>query len=99
MYELKSYCRQGVEIAQSRAAGALSFVVRRLKGFGFVDWMVLQLTALVTGLLWGAIGKRVVKKFAFLLVLASGFGIAYLILRIFFFDNPVKRIRKYVDLL
>ncbi|MBE7030858.1 MAG: hypothetical protein E7409_05445 [Ruminococcaceae bacterium] len=92
MYDVRSYCEQGV--AQAKETG--TFVMRRVKGFHPIDWLVMQLTAFVTGLLCGVVLRRTAKKLGFFLALASGVGIAYLVVRIFFFDNPVKRIREYI---
>ncbi len=75
MYPIKQYYQQ--------AHGLLDALLSRFRTLDVVDLIVYKLTVLFSGMLIGALFSKTVKKIGWILAIASGVGILYLVLRLF----------------
>ena len=59
------------------------FIGRKIKAFDFTDVMIYKATVFAVGTLVGALFSKAVRKIAWLLAIAAGAGITYLVYKHF----------------
>ena len=69
--------------AKKEIIAVKNFIGRKIKTFDFTDVMIYKATVFAVGTLAGALFSKAVKKIAWLLAIAAGAGIAYLVYKHF----------------
>lgn len=74
MYPIKHYYQE--------AGSLFSALLARFRALDAVDLVICKLTVLFSGMLIGAVLHKFVKRIGWILLIASGIGLFYLVLRL-----------------